>query len=260
MQTNPVKQRLAAGETVFGTMVFELLAPGLPQMLQTAGADFVFYDMEHSGFGYADVKNQLALCRGLDIVPLVRPRSTTPHHAAQLLDLGAMGLLFQMVETAAEAEALVRMTRYPPDGTRGAMFGGAHDDYGAHSVDTTIDGAHDRTLVCALIESEKGIANAEEIMAVPGVDVGHLGHGDLSLSLEVPGKTAHPRMQAAIDRLLDACASHDKAAACLAGDTATGIDWARRGFRMISVSYDIGLLVSALRSGIDAIRAETTDP
>jgi len=254
MRPNPIKTRLAAGETVYGTMVFEFLSAGLPQILQHAGSDFVFYDMEHSGFSYAEVKNQLALCRGLDIVPLVRPRATTHEHTAQLLDLGAMGMLFQMCETAEQAEQLVRLTKYPPTGQRGAMFGGAHDDYSTQTVPEIIHGAHDRTMVCVLIESAKGVANAEEIMSVPGVDVAHLGHGDLSLSLEVPGDTGHPTMQAGIDAILNACETHGKAAACLAGDVATGIEWAKRGFRMISYSYDIGLFKSALASGIDQIR------
>lgn len=254
MRANPIKERLAAGETAFGTMVFEFLSPGLPQILQGAGADFVFYDMEHSGFSYAEIKTQLALCRGLDIVPLVRPRATTHEHTAQLLDLGAMGMLFQMCETAEEAEQLVRLTKYPPDGQRGAMFGGAHDDYSAQTVPEIIEGAHDRTMVCVLLESAKGVANAEEIMAVPGVDVAHLGHGDLSLSLGVPGDTAHPKMQAGIDAILTACEQHGKAAACLAGSVETGIEWANRGFRMISYSYDIGLMTLALATGIDQIR------
>ena len=254
MRTNSVKERLANGETVFGTMVFEFLSPGLPQILQQAGADFVFYDMEHSGFSYAEIKNQLALCRGLDIVPLVRPRATTHEHTAQLLDLGAMGMLFQMCETAEQAEELVRLTTYPPTGQRGAMFGGAHDDYSSQTVPEIIEGAHDRTMVCVLIESAQGVANAEEIMAVPGVDVAHLGHGDLSLSLGVPGDTGHPTMQAGIDAILDACEQHGKAAACLAGNVETGIEWASRGFRMISYSYDIGLMTSALAAGIEQIR------
>ena len=108
-------------------------------------------------------------------------------YTASLLDLGAMGMLFQMCETAEQAEEFVRWARYPPSGQRGAMFGGAHDDYGSETVPNIISGAHDRTMVCVLIESSKGLANAEEIMSVPGVDVAHLGHGDLSLSLEVPG-------------------------------------------------------------------------
>ena len=157
---------------------------------------------------------------------------------------------FRCVETAEQAEQFVRLTRYPPAGQRGAMFGGAHDDYSSQAVPEIINGSHDRTMVCVLIESAKGVANAEEIMSVPGVDVAHLGHGDLSLSLEVPGDTGHPTMQAGIDTILEACEQHDKAAACLAGDVATGIEWVKRGFRMVSYNYDIGLMKSALSAGI----------
>jgi 2-keto-3-deoxy-L-rhamnonate aldolase RhmA len=65
-------------------------------------------------------------------------------------------------------------------------------------------------------------------------------------------------MQAGIDAILYACETHGKAAACLAGDVATGADWVRRGFRMVSYSYDIGLMTSALSSGISAIREGAT--
>ena len=254
MRSNQVKDLLAQGETVYGTMIFEFLSAGLPQILQNGGAQFVFYDMEHSGFSMLEMKTQLALCRGLNITPLVRLPDTTYQYTSRLLDLGAMGMLFQMCETAEQAEEFVKWTRYPPSGQRGAMFGGAHDDYSALTVPEIIEGAHDRTMVCVLIESEKGVANAEEIMAVPGVDVAHLGHGDLSLSLEVPGETEHPRMQDSIDKILEACENNGKAAACLAGNVETGQDWIRRGFRMVSYSYDIGLMTSALATGIEALR------
>jgi len=256
MRPNPVKDALVGGGTAFGTMIFEFASPGLPQILANAGAQFVFYDMEHSGFTMAEIKTQLALCRGLGLVPLVRPPDTTYQYAARLLDLGAMGLLFQMCETAEQAEELVRWTRYPPEGRRGAMFGGAHDDYRAPDVPEIIAGAHDRTMVCVLIETAQGVANAEEIMSVPGVDVAHLGHGDLSLSLGVPGQTDHPDMQAGIDAILGACEQHGKAAACLAGSVEIGRDWMARGFRMISYSYDIGLMTSALATGLSQLRKE----
>ncbi len=256
MRANPVKTLLADGGRAYGTMVFDLLGAGLPKILENAGAQFVFYDMEHSGFSIDEIKTQLASCRGLDIVPLVRPPDTTYAHTARLLDLGAMGLLFQMCETPEQAEELVRWTRYPPQGRRGAMFGGAHDDYSSLGVPEIIEGAHERTMVCVLIESARGVANAEEIMSVPGVDVAHLGHGDLSLSLGVPGETDHPDMQAGIDAILAACEQHGKAAACLAGSVEIGQDWVRRGFRMVSYSYDIGLLGAALAEGIRRIEGE----
>ena len=45
MRENPVKDLLGGGGTAYGTMVFEFLSAGLPQVLQNAGAQFVFYDM-----------------------------------------------------------------------------------------------------------------------------------------------------------------------------------------------------------------------
>ncbi len=73
IRSNPVKEKLAAGGEAYGTMLFEFLSPGLPQIAANSGADFLFYDMEHSGFDFEQIKMQCALCRGLGIVPMVRP-------------------------------------------------------------------------------------------------------------------------------------------------------------------------------------------
>ena len=52
MRHNPVKRKLSAGGTAFGAMVFEFLSPGLPQIARNAGAEFLLYDMEHTGLGF----------------------------------------------------------------------------------------------------------------------------------------------------------------------------------------------------------------
>jgi hypothetical protein len=51
MRNNPIKHRLADGGSAFGTMVFEFFTPGMAQIAAAAGAEFVLYDMEHSGTG-----------------------------------------------------------------------------------------------------------------------------------------------------------------------------------------------------------------
>lgn len=250
MRNNPVKERLAKGETVFGTMIFEFLSPGLPQMLSQADADFVFYDLEHSGFTVSDMKNQFALCRGLGVVPFARPPGKDYQFAARLLDAGAFGLLYQMVESAEEARELVRWTRYPPEGARGAIFGGAHDDYSGGDMAEKARLAHERTMVTVLIETAAGLANVDEILAVEGVDAAHLGHADLSLSLGIPGQFDHPDLQRGIDAIVSAAARHGKTAATLAPTPEWGEDFLNRGYRMISYSHDMGLFVGALSDGI----------
>jgi 2-dehydro-3-deoxyglucarate aldolase/4-hydroxy-2-oxoheptanedioate aldolase len=255
VRDNPLKTRLAAGETAFGTMVFEFLSPGLPAVLANAGADFVIYDMEHSGFGMADMKTQFALCRGAGLTPLVRPPGKDYQFVARLLDVGAFGIMAQMVESAEEAERLVRWTRYPPAGGRGAMFGAGHDEWDFTTpMADTISTSNARTMVVALIETAKGIRNVDEILAVPGIDVGHLGHADLSLSMGIPGQFDHPDFKAAVELLLDAARRHEKAAGCLAPTVDMGRVWRAQGFRMISYKFDSMLLYGALSEGIAALK------
>lgn len=256
MRANPVKEKLARGERAFGTMIFEFASPGLPAILASAGADYVLYDMEHSGLGMDDMKTQFALCRAAGIVPMVRPPAKQYHLLSLLLDLGAMGLMLPMVESSEEAERIVSWTRYPPQGVRGAMFMGAHDDYAPGDVGEKMKIAHERTLVLALIETRKGIENVDEIMGVPGIDVAHLGHFDLSLSMGMPAGFERPEMQAAFAKIVAACRKHGKTAACMAGDVEQGRGWMKDGFRMVSYSGDIWLVMDGLARGIRALRQE----
>ena len=254
MRPNPVKQKLAAGGTALGTMVFEFSSPGLPAALVAAGAEFVLYDMEHSGFTMDEMRRQFSYCRGIGLVPIVRPPAKTYAAVSQLLDIGAMGLMFQMVESRAEAEELVSWTRYPPRGVRGAMFGGAHDDYAGGDLAEKMRVADERTFILAMIETKKGAENMEEILAVKDIDGGHLGQFDLSLSLGIPGQFDSPQIQLTIDRLLSTCKNLGKTAACMAHTMELAKDWQERGFRMISYSYDTGLLQESLRNGIQELR------
>jgi 2-dehydro-3-deoxyglucarate aldolase/4-hydroxy-2-oxoheptanedioate aldolase len=156
--------------------------------------------------------------------------------------------MLPMVESAEEAAEIVSWTRYPRRGVRGAIFGGAHDDYAGGDIAEKMRIAEERTIVLAMIETEKGVANAEEIIAVEGIDGAHLGQFDLSLSLGAP------EIDAAVQRLLAACKRHGKFAACMAPSVEIGQAWLDQGFTMVSYSYDIGLLAGALSQGIEALR------
>jgi 2-keto-3-deoxy-L-rhamnonate aldolase RhmA len=254
---NPVKERLARGELVLGTFVMEFATPGLAGIVAAAGCDLIVLDMEHSGWGFETVKQQIAHARGAGLVPIVNPRRgpdrSTDHQL--LLDLGALGLMVPQVESRAEAEAIVRATQYPPAGTRGAAFGVAHDGYRVGDVPTTIREADARTLIVVKIETAEGVRNAEAIVSVPGVDVALIGHTDLSLSLGIPLQLEHPDFRAASAQVVAACRKHGKAAGCLVGDVETGRAWIAQGFRMVLYSGDIWLLGGALRAGIERLRA-----
>lgn len=255
MRPNPVRAKLRAGETVYGTMAFEFFTPGLTAILACAGAEFVILDTEHSGIGIETVKAQLAAARGSGIVPIVRAPASHYHLVAPLLDAGAMGIMVPMVESADQAARIAAWCRYRPEGVRGLAFGVAHDDYAAGDVTEKMAAANARTLVIALVETRGGIAEVDAIAAVEGIDVVWLGHYDLTNSLGITGQFDHPDFLAAVERLAGACRRHGKAAGILVTDPATAGLWRKRGFRCLGYGTDIALLQRALAEGIKVLRA-----
>jgi 2-dehydro-3-deoxyglucarate aldolase/4-hydroxy-2-oxoheptanedioate aldolase len=254
IRDNPVKRTLAAGGTAFGAMIFECFSPGLPQICKNAGADYVLFDMEHTGLGFETLKNQFALCRGLGIVPMVRVPRGEYDFIARALDVGAFGVMVPMVGTADEARHIVSCTRYPPVGRRGAAFGFAHDDFQGGDVVAKMAALHDRTMVIPQIETAEGLANVEAIAAVPGVDALWLGQMDLSNFLGIPGQFKHPTFLAAIDRIVAACEAHGKAAALLAMDDDWARDYGPKGFRLMAYGIDQLMLQGALAHGLHVLR------
>lgn len=255
MRDNPLKKTLAAGGRAAGAFVFEFMTPALPQLCRNAGADFVIYDMEHTGVGFETIRMQMALCRGQPIVPLVRVPRPDYHFVARALDVGALGIMVPMVASAAEAAHIVACTRYPPEGRRGAAFGFAHDDFEGGEPAAKVAALNARTLVIAQIETTDGLANVDAIAATPGVDVLFLGHFDLTNFMGIPGQFRHPDYLAALERIVGACAKHGKTAGFLAADDDWARDYLARGFRMIAYGIDHLMLQEGLRRGLSAARS-----
>jgi 2-keto-3-deoxy-L-rhamnonate aldolase RhmA len=254
MRDNPVRKQLRRGGVALGQMAFEFFTPGLLRIMANAGAEFVILDTEHSGAGIETLKQQAAYARGTGVVPMARVAGTHYHLVAPALDAGMMGIMVPMVETAEQARKIASWCRYRPEGVRGLAFGMPHDDYAGGGHVAKMRAANGRTLVIALIETAKGVGNADAIMAVPGIDVGWLGHFDLTNSLGIDGQFDHPRYKAAVEKLLKACKRHGKPAGVLCGDVETGrryLDW---GFRMLCYGTDVAVFQSALAQGIAGLR------
>lgn len=256
MLQNAVKQSLAAGGKAFGSMVFEFFTPGMPRILANAGAEFALYCMEHTGAGFETLKPQLALCRALGVVPLVRVPGTEYDFIARALDCGALGVMVPLVDDAEQARFIVSCTRYPPEGRRGAAFGFAHDDYQGGDVADKMRMIHARTLVIAMIETARGLQNVEAIAAVPGVDVLWLGHFDLTNFLAIPGNFSHPRYREAVRRIAAAAQQNGKAAGYMAADEELGREYLHHGFRMIATGTDQAMLQAAIERNFRAWRSE----
>jgi 2-keto-3-deoxy-L-rhamnonate aldolase RhmA len=254
MRENSVKRALAGGGTSIGTMIFEFNSTGIGRVAAAAGAEFVIFDMEHTGWSIETIRMLIATTRAADTVPMVRVPATQYHLLSRPLDVGAMGLMVPMVEDKDQANFIVRSAKYFPEGGRGAAFGVAHDDYTGGDVASKMASANAEVLLIAQIETAKGVENSDAIASVEGIDCLWIGHFDLTQSLGIPAQFNNPIFQEAVDKVLAACAKHGKAAGIMAGSVDVGHEWIGRGFRAIAYSGDLWVYQQALAAGIAALR------
>lgn len=253
MAKKSLRQRAMSGEMVVGAMVFEFYSPGIAQVLKHAGAEYIIYDMEHTGTSLETIKAQVAHCRGLDIAPMVRVPRSDYHFLARALDIGCHGVMIPMVESVAQAKAIVEATHYPPRGRRGAAFGFAHDDYAPGDPLAKMKAADQRTLVIAQIETERGLDNVEEIAAIDGIDVLWVGHFDLTNFLGIPGQFDNPAYVNGVKRVVAAGRKHKKGLGFMSADTAWAKQYKKLGFNMQAAGTDHGLLMAGVKNIISSI-------
>ena len=207
MLIGTLKETLAARTPAIGCWI-QVASPTVAEIFSAAGFDWAAVDCEHSDIGL----NELAsILRGFrNTVPLVRVKQNDPLSIRQPLDCGAAGVIVPLIHSADEAKAAVRSALYPPDGIRGFAYCRANDH--GMSFDEYVKNANAQTVVIAMIESESAVECIDEILAVDGLDGVFIGPYDLSGSLGVTGKTDHPKVLEALDRVCAACARAGKAA------------------------------------------------
>lgn len=238
-----------------GHYVGELTTPGIGYILKEAGAEYVFFDMEHSGNSFDTLQRTLRYFEAAGLASMVRIPSDTYDHVARALDCGADGLVIPMVGSAEQAKAIVSKMKYTPKGQRGVALALANDRYKMGPVDKALAAANARTKLVCLIETVDGIENVDEIAAVDGVDVLWVGHFDLTCSMGIPAQFDHKDYLAALAKVVKAGKRHGKNLGRMVADVDSGVDLAHQGWDMICYHGDVWLYQTAIRQGIDAIRA-----
>jgi len=233
MNRNFAKGRMLAGETAIGTLLL-LGSPLAAEMLAQLDFDFLIVDLQH---GTWQERDAVTAFRGITLcgrVPMARVRRNDFGQIGRLLDMGALGIVVPMVETAEDARAAARAVRYPPRGERsegalGAQFHGA----GYRGW------INDEVFLAVQIESQRAVENAADILAVDGVDSCWVGPADLAASMgadlaTAEGKAAH---RAAILSVRNACHRAGKVPGIAGLDSSVG-EWVAAGFRFVTAGFD----------------------
>lgn len=243
--------RLRAGEPTIGYWVVLDNPVGTERIART-GYDYVCIDAQH---GLTDSRGILAATTAVDtygVATMVRVQGNDAFWIGQALDTGARGVIVPMVDTADDARAAVSATRYPPLGRR--SYGPMRAQLRIGPAPAVADA---ETLCLVMIETPDGLANVEEIAAVPGVDGLYVGPSDLRLALGGATSTdpaLDEEFDAALGRILAAARAAGVACGIHCPDGATAARRLAQGFSYASVACDLVHLEQAAAAHLRAAR------
>jgi 4-hydroxy-2-oxoheptanedioate aldolase len=238
-----LRRRLGRGEVTYGTFL-GAASPVTAEVCAAAGVDWVLLDLEHGAGGEEQARDVIPAAASYSVPTIVRVESTERIRAGRLLDLGATGVMFPRIDTAAEAAACVRHLRYPPAGDRGVATYNRMCGYGLDPG--ALDRSDGDVLGVVQIETRHALDAVETIAALDGVDVLFVGPRDLSHALDVPGQTQARVYLDALERVLAAAKGNGKAAGLLVPDGAAAARMAAPGWQFLAIGSDTTLLAGAL--------------
>jgi len=196
LRVNALKRKLAARTPAYGLFA-SIPSPASIELIAEAGFDFVIIDTEHVLINPETVENMIRTAESYDLTPLVRVADGDPKTMLRLLDGGAQGIVLPMVEQAEQVREAVAACFYHPRGVR-SLNAGRPGAFGKESLAEYVRRANQEILLVAMVESGAGVAQAEAIAAVDGVDM------DKILLLRSRGFSRQINVSTAV-RLLIAC-------------------------------------------------------
>lgn len=194
---NTAKQKLLEGKPVIGGTVSSP-DPGIYCAMANAGFDYLWIEMQHSPLSYETVARLLWSCKGSGAIPMIRVPDATEGDIQKATDIGALGIIVPTVDTVEKARAAVKWAKFPPEGRR-SQGGG---QYGALWGPNYRQTANENMLVVVMIETPEGVNAADQIAAVPGVDVVFAASTDLGSFSGFP--RGDPRYEALVTRIGEA--------------------------------------------------------
>lgn len=254
---NKVKERLTDGGVAFGTWL-QTASPTVANILAHSNMDFVTIDMEHGPQSFSEAEAILYAVEAGGSTPMIRLGEGSAPTILRALDIGCQGVLVAHCQSGAEADDVVRSTRYHPEGVRGmAPFTRLHD-WSSDRLLEKLSDANEQQLTGVLVEDADGLSSLDDILAVDGLDLVYVGIYDLSQVLGLPGQVSHPDVLETVTAAARRIAGAGKVAGAVCRDR-EHLGWLLdTGFRYISYLSDAALLqamVRGVRSEFESLRA-----
>jgi 2-keto-3-deoxy-L-rhamnonate aldolase RhmA len=241
-------RRLRAGERLLGSIV-TLSSPDVAELFSRAGFDWLFVDTEHAPLDALAAQGLLQAAR---CPCLVRVHAGEEAVIKKALDIGPAGVIVPQVNSAADAERIVRYCKYPPRGSRGVGIVRAQG-YGL-DFQEYVASANDNVIVMLQIEHIEAVKNIEAIVRVPGVDALMIGPYDLSGSMGKLGRVNDAEVEGAIETVRKACAAAGMKLGIFAATAEAMKPYIEKGYTLPIAGMDLMLLSAAAKGIVQALK------
>jgi 4-hydroxy-2-oxoheptanedioate aldolase len=247
MKTNYVRAKLKRGEPSVGTWL-TLPDPVAAQLMARTGFDWLTVELEHTPVTFETAAQSFAIISACGCVPLARVPWNTGENIKRVLDTGAWGIVVPMVNSRAEAAAVVSAARYPPAGQR-SIGGQLHAANFETDPATYYAKANDEILVVIMAEHVRAVEAADDILSVPGLDAVFVGPNDLLNSMGQPPAfdSDDPQFTDAVQHVLKTAQRRGVPAGIHVLDAAQAQRRIAEGFQFIAISSEAGLMLTKAR-------------
>ena len=259
LKISAVKQRLKEGQVCFGTMLRILKSPQAVALCASEGWDYIILDTEHNDYDYETLGNFSLTAKYENIGLFVRVPDKLYHQMAQMLDIGAEGLILPQVKTAEEARHIIESVKYAPMGKRGVSVSTTATLFREYSTDEYLEWANRELMTIVQIESEEGVNNAEKIISTPGIDAIMIGPADLSHDMGISGQLHHPRIEEVFREIINQCNKYGVAPGIHLSNMQDVHKWTKEGMRFITYSYDTKFIKDAYKDALQNLRGITNE-
>jgi len=248
---NPFTHALAGGDKQIGLWI-SLCSNFVAEVTAHAGYDWALIDMEHSPNDYFSVLAQMQAFAASDTTAIVRVEWNNTVAVKRLLDLGAPGILFPMIQTVEEAEKAVAATRYPPHGVRGVSGATRATKFGR--ITDYVSRVEDETTVLLQLETRMAVEQAEAIAAVDGVHGIFFGPGDIAADIGKVGKPMDPEVWELIKPAAKKLIDKGVPVGTLVLDPTFAAELLNEGFTFVACGTDASLLAKASDNLLAAVK------
>ena len=226
--------------------------PAFIEAMGYAGMDYVIIDLEHGPNSVQSVQNLIRGAQVSGLMPIVRVKESCASVQSEVLDIGAGGIQVPQITTKAEAEAVIKRTKFSPVGERGVCRFVRAANYSAKDRFEYFKDANEAVTILQ-IEGQEGIDNIEDILSVEGIDVLFIGPYDLSQSLGVAGQIEHPLVEQKMLEIVELCAKKGITVGTFVDTVANAQKWKKLGVKYISYSVDVGIFCDAVSQIVKSV-------